>query len=169
MTIFYAVIALVIAERLIELVVAQRNTAYLLSIGAVEIGRKHYPLIVLLHAAWLISLIVFISADSTPNWWLLGAFFALQPVRYWVLTTLGRRWTTRIIVLPDCRPVTSGPFRWIRHPNYLVVVCEILLLPLAFGAWELAVGFSVLNAAILTHRIRVENLALMGAAAQIQE
>jgi methyltransferase len=169
MTVFYAVIALVIAERLIELVVAQRNTTYLLSIGAVETGRKHYPLIVLLHAAWLISFIVFIPADRTPNWWLLGMFFALQPVRYWVLTTLGRRWTTRIIVLPDSPPLTTGPFRWMRHPNYLVVVCEILLLPLAFGAWELAVGFSVLNAAILTHRIRVENLTLMGPASQIRE
>jgi methyltransferase len=169
MTVFYAVIALVIAERLIELVVARRNTAYLLSIGAVEKGRKHYPLIVLMHAAWLISLLVLIPADETPNWWLLGVFFALQPVRYWVLTTLGRRWTTRIIVLPDSPPVTTGPFRWIRHPNYLVVVCEILLLPLAFGAWQLALGFSVLNAAILSHRIRVENIALQGPASQIQE
>ncbi|MBT5457926.1 MAG: hypothetical protein HOK82_15070 [Rhodospirillaceae bacterium] len=169
MTIFYAVMALVIAERLVELVVAQRNTVYLLSIGAIEMGRKHYPLIVLLHAAWLISLIVFIPADKTPNWWLLGMFFVLQPVRYWVLTTLGRRWTTRIIVLPGKEPVKTGPFRWLRHPNYLVVVCEILLLPLAFGAWELAVGFSVLNAAILSRRIQVENLALMGPTSQIRE
>lgn len=169
MTIFYAVIALVIAERLIELVVARRNTAYLLSIGAVEWGAKHYPLIVLLHAAWLTSLLVLIPPDTAPNWWLLGAFFVLQPVRYWVLTTLGRRWTTRIIVLPDSPPIATGPFRWVRHPNYLVVVCEILILPLAFGAWQLALGFSVLNAAILWHRIGVENNALKGPTSHIRE
>ncbi len=169
MTVFYAVMALVIVERLAELVVARRNTAWLLSQGAVEAGRRHYPLIVLLHAGWLISLILSVPADRAPDWWLLAGFFALQPVRYWVLLTLGRRWTTRVIVLPGAPPVTGGPYRWLRHPNYAVVAGEILLLPLAFGAWEIALGFSVLNAAVLAHRIRVENLSLNGPSSQIRE
>ena len=169
MSVFYAVMALVVIERLGELVVARRNTAWLLSQGAVETGRRHYPLIVLLHAGWLISLFLSVPADRAPDGWLLAGFFALQPLRYWVLLTLGRRWTTRIIVLPGAPPVASGPYRWLRHPNYAVVAGEILLLPLAFGAWELALGFSILNAAVLAHRIRVENQSLNGPSSQIRE
>ena len=156
------VVLLVAAQRLGELAVAQRNTARLLAQGAVEHGRGHYPLIVLLHAAWLLTLPVVVPAGRWPDPWLLGLFILLQPLRLWVIASLGRRWTTRIIVLPGAPPVRSGPYRWLRHPNYLIVVAEIALLPLAFGAWGHALVFSILNAAMLAWRIRVEETVLYG-------
>ncbi len=155
-----AVVLLVAAQRLVELVVARRNTARLLARGAVEHGARHYPLIVLLHAAWLLTLPAVVPADRWPDPWLLGLFVLLQPLRAWVIASLGGRWTTRVIVLPGAAPVRHGPYRWLRHPNYLVVAAEIALLPAAFGAWAHALLFSALNAAMLAWRIRVEEAAL---------
>ena len=155
-----AVVLLVAAQRLVELVVARRNTARLLAQGAVEHGARHYPLIVLLHAAWLLTLAAVVPADRWPDPWLLGLFVLLQPLRAWVIASLGGRWTTRVIVLPGAAPVWHGPYRWLRHPNYLVVAAEIALLPAAFGAWAHALLFSALNAAMLAWRIRVEEAAL---------
>lgn len=154
------VVLLVAAQRLAELAVARRNTARLLAQGAVEHGRGHYPLIVLLHTAWLLSLPLVVPADRWPDPWLLGLFILLQPMRVWVITSLGGRWTTQVIVLPGAEPLRRGPYRWLRHPNYLIVAAEIALLPLAFGAWAHALLFSVLNAAVLAWRIRVEDAAL---------
>jgi methyltransferase len=156
-----AILALVTAERLIELVIANRNTKALLARGAHEVGRAHYPVIVALHAFWLASLWYY--ALGRPILWPLMILFGLlQLARIWVLATLGSRWTTRIIILPGAPLVTGGPFRILRHPNYAVVVGEIALLPLAFGLWPIALLFSLLNAAVLALRIRTEDGALRG-------
>ena len=152
------VLALVTAQRLGELVVARRNTARLLAAGGVEHGAGHYPLIVGLHAAWLAGLWL-LAWDRTiqPGW--LAAYLVLQGLRAWVLVTLGRRWTTRIITVPGEAPVRRGPYRFAPHPNYLVVAGEIAVLPLVFGLWAYALAFSALNAAVLAIRIRAESAA----------
>ena len=158
-----AILALVAAQRLGELVVSRRHTRALLARGAYEVGAGHYPLIVAVHAAWLAALWWF--APGRPVLWpLIGLFVLLQGARLWVLATLGERWTTRIIVLPGAPLVARGPFRFVRHPNYLVVMAEIALLPLAFGLWQVALLFSLLNAAVLAVRIRAEEKALESAA-----
>jgi len=157
----YIVIALVVLQRLAELVYAERNTAALRARGAVEIGRAHYPLIVLLHAAWLVAVALMLPKDVTVNWILIAVFAVLQGLRVWVLATLGPYWTTRIITLKDAPLVRRGPYRFVRHPNYLVVSAEILVLPLAFGEWAVAAVFTVLNAAMLAWRVHQENQALL--------
>ena len=155
----YAIMLLVTLQRLSELIIARRNTAALMAQGAVEIGRAHYPVMVALHAAWLIALWASVGGQSV-NLPLLGVFAVLQALRVWVLATLGRRWTTRIIVLRGAPLVTGGPFRYLRHPNYTVVVLEIAVLPLVFGLVWMAVVFSLLNAAMLWVRIGAEHRAL---------
>lgn len=154
-----AILALVTLQRLAELVIARRNTSRLLANGAYEIGAGHYPLIVGVHAFWLATL--WYMAPGRPILWsLIGLFLMLQLGRLWVLATLGGRWTTRIIILPGAPLVTGGPFRFVRHPNYLVVAAEIAILPLAFGLWPVALFYSALNAAILAIRISAEEEAL---------
>ena len=160
MSVLWIVQILVAVQRLAELVYARRNTRRLLAEGAYESGAGHYPLLVGLHALWLVSLALFVPADRAPDWALLAVFVLLQGLRVWVLASLGRFWTTRVITLPGAPLVRRGPYRWFRHPNYLVVAGEILVLPLAFGAWEIAVIFSLANAAILTLRVRCEERAL---------
>lgn len=160
MPVLWIVIALVAAQRLTELVYAERNTRRLLAAGGQESGAGHYPLLVGLHALWLVALAVFVPAEQPANWWLLGVFAVLQALRLWVLASLGPFWTTRVITLPGAPLVRRGPYRWLRHPNYLVVVGEILVLPLAFGAWQIALVFSLANAALLALRIRCEERAL---------
>jgi methyltransferase len=154
------VLILVALQRLGELVYAARNTRVLLARGAVEYGRDHYPLIVAVHAAWLAALLSFVPWREPPNWYWLGLFILLQAARLWVVASLGRHWTTRIVVERDAPLVARGPYRWLRHPNYCVVAAEIAVLPLAFGAWQIALIFTVLNAAMLAWRIRVEAEAL---------
>lgn len=160
MTIHTLLIGYVVLTRLAELFIARRNTRRLLAMGGYEVGSGHYPLIVLLHVAWIIALIVLVPTQTPPAIHFLALFMVIQVTRYWVISSLGGRWTTRIIVVPGSSLVTKGPYRWLRHPNYLVVVSEIVLLPLVFGAWEIAVGFSVVNAMLLSYRIRIENAAL---------
>lgn len=160
MTAFHAILAFVVVQRLAELVWSARNTRRLLARGAEEIGAKHYPLFVLLHASWLIAMALTIPADAPPYWPLLAVFALLQALRLWVVTTLGPYWTTRIITLRDAPLVRHGPFRWLRHPNYAVVIGEIAVLPLAFGAWQIALVWSILNGLLLRHRICVEETAL---------
>ena len=156
-----AILAFVTAQRLVELPIARANTARLLAAGAYEVAPRHYPLIVAVHAVWLVALWWF--APGQPiNLVLLGAFVLVEGARLWVLRTLGQRWTTRIIVVPGERLVARGPYRFVDHPNYLVVAAEIALLPLVFGLWQLALLFTLLNAAILAVRIRAENHALKG-------
>lgn len=164
MSLGLAVIALVIAQRLSELVIAQRNTKALLARGAYEVGAAHYPLIVLLHASWLASLI-WLAWDRPVNLWFLALYLALQLFRIWVLASMGRRWTTRIIVVPGEQLVRRGPYRFMPHPNYALVAAEIAALPMVFGLWRHALLFSVLNACMLAWRIHVEASALKHAAA----
>ncbi|HEY2179325.1 MAG TPA: isoprenylcysteine carboxylmethyltransferase family protein [Caulobacteraceae bacterium] len=154
-----AVLALVTVQRLIELVIARRHTRALMARGAHEVGARHYPLVVGLHAVWLAGL-WWLAWDRPVNPPWLAAFLVLQALRLWVLKTLGERWTTRIIVLPGAPLMTGGPYRFVSHPNYLVVVGEIAVLPLAFGLTWYAAAFSALNAAVLAIRIRAENRAL---------
>jgi len=158
----FVILFLVAVQRLVEIAYAQRNTRALLARGAVEIGRAHYPLIVVLHAAWLTAIVLLLPPDATIHWWALSIFLLLQLARVWVIATLGPYWTTRIITLDGAPLVRNGPYRFVRHPNYLVVAGEIAALPLAFGEAWVAIVFSVLNAAILAWRIRAEDVALAG-------
>jgi len=160
MTLALAVVLLVALQRIAELFIARRNTARLLTEGGVEHAPGHYPAIVLLHTAWLAVLGWLALQDPPVSLGLLAVFLMLQAARIWVLAAMGRYWTTRIITLPTAPLVTAGPFRFVRHPNYLVVFLEIIVLPLAFGAWEAAVGFGLANAAVLGWRIRAEERAL---------
>jgi methyltransferase len=153
------VLALVTLLRLVELPIARANTGRLLAIGGQEVAASHYRLIVALHAAFLASLWLF-ALDQPINVPLLILFGSVECVRIWVLLTLGQRWTTRIIVVPGETLVSRGPYKYLRHPNYAVVVAEIALLPLVFGLWRIALVFSVANAALLSIRIREENRAL---------
>jgi methyltransferase len=154
-----AILALVTLERLIELPIARVNTKRLRAAGGHEIAPGHYPLIVALHAAWLVALWL-LALDRPVSVALLAVFLLVEIGRLWVLWTLGKRWTTRIIVVPGETLVRTGPFRLLNHPNYAVVVAEIALLPLVFGLWRTAIIFSLLNALLLTIRIREENRAL---------
>jgi methyltransferase len=156
----HVILLLVAAQRLLELALAKRNTARLLALGAREVGPGHYPLFVLLHGGWLLTLFLVVPADAPINLWLLALFALLQAGRIWVIATLGRFWTTRIITLPDAPLVRRGPFRWVRHPNYLIVAGELAVLPLMFGQVWLALLFSVLNLPLTRHRVAVENAAL---------
>ena len=146
-------------QRLGELWLSNRNTGRLLARGAQEVGTKHYPLIVAVHAFWLATL-WWVAPGRPVNLIWLGFYILLQLGRIWVIASLGDRWTTRIIVLPDAPLVRRGPYRFVAHPNYVVVVAEIAVLPLVFGLWWVAVLFSLVNAAVLTIRIREENRAL---------
>lgn len=150
----------VVLARLVELAWAARNTRRLRAAGAVEVGAGHYPAIVLLHAAWIVALATGIPAETPirPEW--LALFALLQGARLWVIVSLGRFWTTRIMTLPGTPLIRRGPYRWIRHPNYLVVALEIPSLPLAFGAWGLALAFGLANLIVLAWRIRAEDGAL---------
>ena len=154
-----AILGFVTLQRAAELPLARANTRALLAAGGREVAPRHYPLIVAVHAGWLAAL-----------WWLapgrpidpamLGLFALLEVGRVWVLRTLGPRWTTRIIVVPGETLVARGPYRFLHHPNYLVVIGEIAVLPLVFGLWKAAVVFSALNLAVLAIRIGAENRAL---------
>jgi len=159
--ILWIVLALVALQRLAELFYASRNTRRLLARGGVEIGAVQYPFIVILHAAWLASMAIFIPPSTLPNWWLIGLYAVVQLLRVWTIATLGPYWTTRIITVPGAPLVRRGPYRIFRHPNYAVVCAEIAILPLAFGAVEIAIVFSILNASLLSWRIRTEERTLM--------
>ena len=161
MTLNIIILAFVTLERLAELWLSRTNTRRLLEQGAREHGRGHYPLIIGVHVLWLLSL-WWLARDRPIDGFWLALFILLELARVWVLATLGRRWTTRIIVLPDAPLVERGPYRFLNHPNYWVVIGEIAVLPLAFGLWLVALIFTVLNAAVLVVRIREENRALRG-------
>ena len=154
-----ALLAFVTLQRLVELPIARANTKRLLAEGGHEVGASHYPIIVALHAAWLVTL-WWLAPDRPIDIPFLLLFLLIEAGRVWVLRTLGNRWTTRIIVVPGEKLIEAGPYRFVRHPNYLVVIGEIAVLPLVFGLWDVAIIFSLLNAAMLTVRIRTENRAL---------
>lgn len=154
-----AILAYVTIERLLELWLSRRNTADLLAKGGREAAAGHYRWIVAVHVLWLLSLWIFAPGRTIESFWL-ALYVLLQFARLWVLATLGPRWSARIVVLPDEPLVTSGPYRFLRHPNYWVVIGEIAVLPLVFGLWAIALIFTILNAAVLWVRIREENRAL---------
>lgn len=159
MALALAILLYVTGQRLLELAVARRNTRQLVAEGAFEVGASHYALIVTLHAAWLGSLWIF-APESPVDLRLLVLFALVQVLRFWTLHSIGRRWTTRIIVKPGETLVAKGPYRFLSHPNYVVVVCEIALLPAVFGLYTIAIVFSLLNAAALMIRIPAEASAL---------
>jgi methyltransferase len=152
-------VAFIALQRLAELILARHNAQRLLAEGGVEYGRSHYPVMVALHAAWLLGLWWF-GHDRPVDPTLLIVFILLQAGRIWVIATLGRRWTTRVIVLPGAPLVARGPYRWFKHPNYLIVALEIAVVPLALGLPVFAAVFTLLNALVLYQRIQVENAAL---------
>lgn len=154
------ILLLVALQRGAELIYAARNTARLKRRGGVEAGRGHYPYIVLLHVSWLVAIAAGVQRDSTVHLIPLIIFIFLQAVRIWVIATLGRFWTTRVVSVPGEALVDRGPYRYVRHPNYLVVIGEMAVLPLVFGQVMTAVVFSLLNFVILGWRIRVENAVL---------
>ena len=156
----YLILGFVVAQRLGELAYARRNTVRLLARGGAETGAGHYPLFVLLHGSWLIALAALVPPGAGINLLLLLVFAALQVGRVWVLFSLGQHWTTRVITVPGAPLVRRGPYRFLRHPNYAIVAAEIAVLPLVFGAWKIALIYSLLNLALLRHRIRIENKAL---------
>ncbi|MBV9152257.1 MAG: hypothetical protein JO213_16080 [Alphaproteobacteria bacterium] len=160
MSLVHIVLALVALQRLGELALAARNTRKLRAAGAIELDASGYPLFVLLHAAWLGSLALFVPTSVAPSWALLGIFAALQLGRLWVIASLGRLWTTRLIVLPGRPLARSGPYRFLNHPNYLIVIAEIAVLPLAFGALGIAAVFSAANLGLLARRVTLEGRAL---------
>lgn len=158
------ILAFVTMQRLGELVLARGNTRRLLAQGAHEVGAAHYPLIVVLHAAWLLGLwylaVYRAPAGQDINLLWLVLFAALQVARLWVIASLGGRWTTRIIVLPGAPLVQRGPYRFLSHPNYWVVAGEFLVLPLVFGLAWYGLVFTLLNAVVMWIRIRAESAAL---------
>ena len=158
------VVVLVAGQRLFELVLARWNERRTRARGAVERGQRHYLSIVALHTLWLVSTLIegLLRGPELPLFWPvpLALFLLVQPLRYWAIFSLGERWNTKILVLPGEKSVRRGPYRYLDHPNYVVVVAEILTFPLIFGAWITALVFTVLNAVILSVRIREENRAL---------
>jgi len=165
LTAFTVLVALVGVERLAELVVSKRNAAWSLARGGVETGFSHYPFMVVLHTGLLVGALVeaYVRKPSVPGalaWSMLVVVLLSQGLRWWCIATLGPRWNTRVIIVPGLAPVTSGPYRFFSHPNYVAVVAEGVALPLVHAAWITAVVFTVLNAGLLTVRIRVENAAL---------
>ena len=156
-----ALLVYVIAERLAELVISARNTKALRARGAVEAGAGHYPIMVALHVSWLAAVIAWVGfTQPQANVPFVAAYVLVQVLRIWVMGSLGRYWTTRIISLPDAPLVAGGPYKFLRHPNYVVVTLEVAILPLVYGAYHIAAVFSVLNAMMLFVRIRAENAAL---------
>ena len=149
-------------QRAAELVWNRSNEAGLRARGAEEAGRAHYPVMVLLHGLWLVALWVY-GWDRPLFWPWVAVYLLLQAGRVWVLATLGRRWTTRVFVVPGETLVRRGPYRFVSHPNYVVVALEIFALPMTFGLWGLALVFGMANLALLAWRIRVENQALQQA------
>ena len=160
MTAHDLIIGLVVAQRLFELALSGRNARRLMARGGVEAGAGHYPLIVGLHASWLAALAFAVPREAPVQVLLLVLYLALQGLRYWIMATLGDNWTTRVITVPGAPLVAGGPYRVARHPNYMVVGAELALLPMVFGAWEIAVLFTIANAGVMVLRIRVENAVL---------
>ena len=160
-------VAFLIVQRSVELGFAQFNAARLRTKGGIEFGAAHYPLMIMLHASWLLGLLALgYDRPIIPFW--LALFVILQVGRLWVIASLGRRWTTRVIVLPGATPVARGLYRWLRHPNYLIVALEIAVVPLALGLPVFALIYSLANAALLAYRIRIENEALAWASRPTQ-
>ncbi len=155
---FILFIALVISARLVELWVARNNEIWLRKNGAIESGQNHYPFIVALHSLFIASMIAeFFSRGGTViNYGFLIAFIVLILLKIWTISSLGKYWNTRILRVPGSVFIKKGPYKYFRHPNYFIVICEIAIIPLVFGLYFTAVTFSILNAIMLMVRIREE-------------
>ena len=165
MVLFTILIALVAVERVVELIVSKRNLQWSAQHGGVEFGRSHYPYMVALHVFLLVGALVEVWVWQRPiNPVLAWSMFAMvclsQVLRWWCITTLGKRWNTLVVVVPGMPRVTGGPYRWLHHPNYVAVVIEGIALPMVGFAWVTAVVFTALNMPLLAVRLRVENAAL---------
>ncbi len=155
------ILAVLITQRVMELVIAKRNTKRLLENGAREVGADHYPFMLALHTGWLVALVAWVLAfPPHMNIFFVLIYTGLLGLRAWVITSLGPFWTTRIITIPNLPLVRRGPYKFVKHPNYIVVSLEIAVVPLMLDAWELAVVFSLLNALMLWVRIGAENKVL---------
>jgi methyltransferase len=162
---YTALIAAVGVERLAEMVVARRNAAWSFARGGIESGRGHWPVMVVLHVGLLVGALAEVWLLDRPfvpwlGWPMLALVLGAQALRWWCIGTLGRQWNARVIVVPGARRVTSGPYRWMRHPNYVAVVVEGFALPLVHSAWVTAAVFTLANAVLLTVRLRDEERAL---------
>jgi methyltransferase len=162
---FTVLIVLVAVERVLELVVSQRNLRWSAARGGVEYGRGHYPFMVVLHSGLLLGALIEVWVWPTPivawvSWTMLALVVASQALRWWCIATLGPRWNTRIVIVPGLPRVTDGPYRWLRHPNYVAVIVEGFALPMVGFAWVTAVVFTALNLPLLAVRVRAENAAL---------
>ncbi|MDT5191549.1 MAG: methyltransferase [Mycobacterium sp.] len=162
---YVILIGLVAAERVAELVVSQRNLATSRARGGSEFGAGHYPAMVVLHTALLAACLIEVLALHRPfipalGWPMLAVVLAAQGLRWWCIATLGWQWNTRVVVVPGAPRVTGGPYRYLPHPNYVAVALEGVALPLVHTAWITALAFTVLNAALMAARIKVENAAL---------
>jgi len=156
----YWTLGFIVLQRLAELAWACRNTARLRRLGAIEADAGGYRLFIMLHAGWLASLALLVPPATPPSWTLLGLFALLQPARIWTILSLGGYWTTRVLALPEAPLVRTGPYRWVRHPNYLLVIAEFAVLPLAFGAVAIAGLFSAVNLVLIVRRVQIEDRAL---------
>jgi methyltransferase len=160
---YWVFLALLALERVGELVLSRRNASRAFARGAVEVGQRHYRVMAAFHTLFLLACAAEATRRSFPGalgWAALGGALAAQALRYWAIATLGERWNVRVIVLPGAVPVVAGPYRWVRHPNYVAVCLEMLCVPLVFGAWWTALAFSAGNALLLLVRIRTEEKAL---------
>ena len=162
---YVLLVAAVAVERVAELVVARRNLAWSRSHGGIEFGGGHYPLMVVLHNGFLVGALVEVIGLHRPflpalGWPMLAIVLGAQGLRWWCISTLGKQWNTRVVVIPGAPRVTGGPYRFFSHPNYVAVVAEGIALPLVHTGWITALVFTVLNAALLRTRIRTENAAL---------
>ncbi|MBU3749311.1 MAG: hypothetical protein FGM52_02465 [Mycobacterium sp.] len=162
---YVVLVAAVGVERLAELVVARRNLAWSRERGGVEFGASHYPVMVVLHTGLLVGCVAEVLLLNRPfipalGWPMLAVVIAAQALRWWCITTLGRQWNTRVVVIPGAERIGGGPYRLMQHPNYVAVVAEGIALPLVHGAWITALTFTVLNALLLSRRISIENSAL---------
>ncbi|MBA3021258.1 isoprenylcysteine carboxyl methyltransferase family protein [Propionicimonas sp.] len=169
MTAYLVLIAAVAVERLVELVISRRNLAWARTQGGFESGFGHYPFMVVLHTGLLVACVL--EATQQPfipalGWSMLVVVVLAQALRWWCIGTLGPRWNTHIVVIPGLPLISSGPYRWLRHPNYVAVVAEGIALPLVHSAWMTAIVFTVLNAGLLRVRISAENAAMAQALTQ---
>lgn len=157
-----AIMVFIVAQRLFELGWASRNTKRLLALGGKEFSPKHYSVIVALHTSWILAIFVFIFLSPTVevSSWYLASFGILTAFRAWILVTLGSFFTTKIVSLPGAPLRKTGPYRFIKHPNYALVVCEIVVVPLIFGFWQIALIWGIANVCLLAFRIHEEDLAL---------
>lgn len=160
--IFTLFICFLVAQRLFELFISSHNAKWLIKNGAIEYGREHYPFMVALHTLFIISLIAeyIWHGAGIINYYLLILFFILIGIKFIVISTLGTYWNTRIYKVPGSKPVATGIYKYIKHPNYIIVICEIAIIPLTFQLYHTAVIFTILNAIMLTVRIKKENEAL---------